>query len=182
MNRPHPLERNLALIGFMTAGKTLVGQTLSRLCGLPFVDVDALIESLEQMDVHQIFASKGEPYFRRVESAVLGQLCEGSGQIIGCGGGTVLAEENRLLLRRRCITFWLTVPMPEVLGRLENPQSPRRPLLEGQDIPEVVAALMRAREPLYQMADHAVPTEGRDPEEIAREIAWRAGLAVIGPV
>jgi shikimate kinase len=173
-----PEGRNLALIGFMTAGKTQVGAALSRLTGLAFVDVDEVVEGLEGMPVHRIFAEKAEPYFRRMEAAVLGDLCRGTGTIIGCGGGTVLVEENRVLLASRCVTVWLRVSRDEVLRRLEEPESPRRPLLEGFDLEETVSRLMPARDPLYRGADLEVETDGKTVEAIAREIALRLGLPV----
>lgn len=173
-----PEDRNLALVGFMTAGKSRVGAALARLTGLPFVDVDAVIERLEGAPVHRIFAEKGEAHFRRMESAVLRDLCRGAGTIIGCGGGTVLAEENRTLLAARCVTVWLRVSRDEVLRRLEEPGSPRRPLLEGLDPEETVARLLPARDPLYRGADLDVQTDNKAVEAIAREIAVRLGLPV----
>jgi shikimate kinase len=174
------MERNIALIGFMTAGKTHVGAALSAGTGLPFVDIDLLVEEVERMPVHRIFQVKGEPYFRRLESGILRTLCEGSGQIIGCGGGTVLAEENRRLLRERCRTVWLRVSAGAVLDRLEQPDSPRRPVLEGLDAGTVVPELLRQREPLYAGADLAVDTDRREPVEIARQIALWVGLPFVG--
>ncbi len=171
------LDRNIALIGFMAAGKTQVGAALSRRSGLPFVDVDALVESLEQAPVHRIFREKGEAYFRRLETIVLRNLCEGSGAIIGCGGGTVLAEENRRMLHERCILVWLRVSGGEVLDRLARPDSPRRPVLEGLDPARVVPDLLRAREPWYEEADFKIETDGRSVEDIAEEISLRLGLA-----
>ena len=173
-----PDGRNLALIGFMTAGKTQVGAALARLTGLSFVDIDAVVEGLEGMPVHRIFAEKGEPHFRRIEAAVLGDLCRGAGTIIGCGGGTVLVEENRALLAARCVIVWLRISRDEVLRRLEEPGSPRRPLLEGLDPEETVARLMPARDPFYRGADLEVETDNKTVEAVAREITLRLGLPV----
>lgn len=170
------IDRNVALIGFMTAGKSQVGQRLSWLTGMPFCDVDVLIEGLEGRPVHEIFATKGEPYFRALESQVLNQLCQGQGQIIGCGGGTILAAENRALLRQRCVTVWLRVSEHTVLDRLELPGNPRRPLLEGRDTPSVVHDLFVQREPLYAEADHVLDADGAAVAELADRIALRLGL------
>lgn len=164
----------------MTAGKTRVGQALSGICGLPFRDIDELVEALEGLPVHRIFQTRGEAYFRRIETTVLRGLCQSAGQIIGCGGGTVLAEENRRLLRERCVTVWLRVAEPEILARLEQPESPRRPLLEETDAEAVVSRLLRAREPLYSEADHVIETTGRPVEEIAREVALLLGFRAEG--
>jgi shikimate kinase len=172
------VDQNIALIGFMAAGKTRVGLALSSITGWPFRDIDALIEGIAQLPVHQIFEERGEAYFRQLETAVLRDLCQGRGQIIGCGGGTVLLEENRLRLRDRCYTVWLRVSMRTVLERLDEPQNPRRPLLEGRDFEAVIERLLQAREPLYREADWAVEAEGRGVDEIAREIAVQLGLPI----
>jgi shikimate kinase len=178
-------SQNIALIGFMAAGKTRVGEALSSMSGLPFRDIDALVEGIAQLPVHQIFRERGEAYFRRIEAAVLRELCQGSGQIIGCGGGTILLDENRALLRRRCHTVWLRVTEKEVMDRLAHSDSPRRPLLDGLDAELVVNRLMQARDPWYREADYAVEAEGREVEEVAREIAFLLGLSLLpgqGPV
>lgn len=169
-------EKNIALIGFMAAGKTQVGLRLAVRTGMPFVDIDALITQLEQRTVEEIFREKGEPYFRGVESRLLEELCRGGSQIIGCGGGTVLAEGNRMLLQSRCTTVWLRVSVDQVLLRLEDPAAPRRPLLEGLDPSRVVRDLLAVREPLYGLADHVVDTDGRTVDAVAEEIVVRLGL------
>ena len=172
-------DRNLALIGFMAAGKTRVGEELASLTAMPFCDVDVLIERLESLAIHEIFASKGEPYFRGLESQVLAQLCQGHGQIIGCGGGTVLAAENRSLLRDRCVTVWLRVSERTVLDRLEQPDNPRRPLLEGRDAPTVVRDLFLQRERFYAEANHVFDADGVAAPELAQRIALQLGLPTI---
>ena len=93
----------------------------------------------------------------------------------------MLSPENRRLLKERCVSVWLHVAPMEVLSRLEQPASPRRPLLEGQDPPALIPGLMRAREPLYGEADYRVETTGKAVEEIAREVALLLGLPIVGP-
>ncbi len=165
----------------MTAGKTRVGHALSGMTGLPFLDVDFLVEQIEGMPVSEIFRSRGEPYFRQIESTVLRDLCRGFGRIIGCGGGTVLSGDNRLLLKARCTTVWLRVSRAEVLCRLEDPGCGQRALLEGLDPGRVVEDLLRVREPYYREADQSVWTDRRSVEDVAREVAIRLGLGGPGP-
>ena len=165
----------------MTAGKTRVGEALAGRTGMPFVDVDSFITRLEQRPIHEIFRERGEPYFRKLEAQVLVQLCQGNGQIISCGGGTILLAENRELLAARCETVWLRVSEESVLDRLEQPDSPRRPLLEGLDTVEIVGRLLAQREPFYAQADHIVDTDGRHVLQVAEEIALRLGLPMVDP-
>jgi shikimate kinase len=169
---------NLAILGFMAAGKTRVGRELARATGLGFVDVDEEIERRVGLPVHRIFETRGEPFFREAESAALRELCGRTGVILACGGGTVLREQNRSLLREHCVRIWLRASRTEILARLARPSAPRRPLLEGQDVPVLVDALLREREPYYQECDLTVETDGRGPVEIAREIARRLRLPV----
>jgi shikimate kinase len=170
--------RNLALLGFMTAGKSRVGESLARLTGLPFIDLDGAIEERVGLPVHRIFAERGEPFFRNEESLALADLCRAAGTILACGGGTVLRPENRSILRERCVRIWLRVSRGEVLARLALPESPRRPLLEGKDVPALVDALLREREPLYGESELTVETDGRAPVEVAREIARRLRIPI----
>lgn len=170
--------RNLAILGFMAAGKTRVASELGRRTGLRVLDLDEEIERRVGLPVHRIFETQGEPYFRDLESRALREACAGSGLILACGGGTVLRAENRALLRERCVRVWLRVSREEILTRLGRPEAPRRPMLEGRDASALVEALLREREPFYRECDLAVETDRRTPAEIAGEIARRLRLPV----
>jgi shikimate kinase len=172
-------KRNIALIGFMAAGKTSVGLALSALTRIPFVDVDLCIEEAEGMSVAEIFAAKGEPYFREAEGAVFRRLCEGSGRIIGCGGGTLIDPRNRAALVDGCRTVWLRVSAEDVLNRIARPDAPVRPLVEGA--PRlIVPKLLQTRESLYGIADLTIETAGRGIDEIAQEIRFSLCLPPAG--
>jgi shikimate kinase len=167
---------NIALIGFMATGKTSVGRSLSARTGLPFQDVDELIEAAERMSVSEIFAARGEAYFRDRESAVFRRLCGGTGQIIGCGGGTLIDPQNMLILRSRCFAVWLRTSAEEILRRIEGPAAPPRPLIPEGDSVSAVTKLLRGREGLYQGADLVVDTDGRTVEEISDQIRLQLAL------
>lgn len=168
--------RNIALVGFMAAGKTSVGIRLAEQTGLPFYDVDRIVEDLEGASVADIFARRGEAYFREREGLIFRQVCEGSSQIIACGGGTVIDERNRDCLAARCVAVWLRASAGAILQRIAEPGAPVRPLVRNGDAGLVVPDLMRRREVLYAQADLVVETDGRPVDEIAREIAIRLGL------
>jgi shikimate kinase len=167
---------NIALIGFMAAGKSSVGQALSFRTGLPFRDVDLLIEESEGMTIGEIFAARGESHFREVEGRIFRGLCAGEGQIIGCGGGTLLDPLNRAALRTRCVTVWLKASPGELVRRLDASGRDARPLLKGADAGLIVPSLLAAREGLYQGADLPIETEGRSIDLIAEEIAHLLAL------
>src|SRR3989338_6836241 len=94
-------DKNITLIGFMAVGKSVVGQRLARKLKRPFVDLDRAIEAKEGMKVSEIFARKGETYFRKVEKETVRELLGRNGQVIAAGGGAVVDEENLNLFKAR---------------------------------------------------------------------------------
>lgn len=81
------------LCGFMGCGKTTVGKIAAKKLGYCFCDSDELIVEREGMSIPEIFAEKGEPYFRQVEAEVIKSLC-GKNIIVACGGGAMLNPDT----------------------------------------------------------------------------------------
>lgn len=162
---------NIILIGFMGSGKTTVGICLSYKMKRTFSDMDKMIERREGMSVSEIFAVRGEDYFRERETALLRDLKkEHSGGIFSAGGGTPLRAENRKLLSALGTVVWLKVSAETVYQRLEDDTT--RPLLQGADPMGKIKALLREREELYAAAaDLAVTTDKKTVGQIAEEIA-----------
>lgn len=165
-SRPNP---NLALIGFMGAGKSAAGERLAERMGYGFVDTDAVIESSLGMTVAEIFKTRGEGFFRNQEKAVLAARLPASQRtVFALGGGAVLDEENRALIRRRCRTVWLWVSSLTASRRIA-PSS--RPLLSNGCDGRRAEAVLESRRPLYaRLSDLVVSTESGTPEETARRI------------
>lgn len=160
---------NLFLIGFMGAGKSSVARRLGQLLGREVVEMDQHIARQEGMTIPEIFARKGEPYFRACETALLKSFVRGSPRIVSCGGGVPMREEN-VAAMGRCGTVVLLTARPEViLERVKDDHS--RPLLEGhKDIP-YITALMEQRRPRYEAAaDVVVDTSDLSVEEVSQEI------------
>ena len=95
----YELARPVFFVGFMGAGKTSVARKLARSAGVAAVDMDTYIERHCDMKVKQIFAESGEAGFRAIETDVLRELALGEPRLVSCGGGVVLAEENRIILK-----------------------------------------------------------------------------------
>jgi shikimate kinase len=161
---------NIALVGFMGAGKTAVGKRLAETLGAVFLDVDEIVEKLEGISVAQIFRERGEARFRQREHEVLRAACAGEGAVIGCGGGTVLDPRNRRLLEERCFTIWLKTSLATLTERLRETGHPRRPLLPAVGWEAVVRDLLEKREPFYQLADATVSTDGLAVDEVVARI------------
>ncbi|MDI6900216.1 MAG: 3-dehydroquinate synthase [Anaerosomatales bacterium] len=161
------------LIGFMGAGKSTVGELLARRMGLPFVDLDAEIEREAGMPVRRIFETSGEEGFRAAEERALRAIAEQPRAVVACGGGIILREDNRHLLRASGTVVYLAVSAPEALARIGDVSG--RPLLVG-DAKGMATSILDARLSLYRVtAHHTVDTHGRSAEEVAEEVARALG-------
>ena len=161
-------DANIALTGFMAAGKTVVSRRLARSLGWSFVDLDAVIEADEGLAVREIFASRGERYFREREKAALGQVLDGSEQVIALGGGAVVDPDNLRLLKERSLLIWLKVSPQTVLGRTGETND--RPLLQGPDRLKRIEELSAERESIYAEADFTVDTDELTVDQVVQRI------------
>lgn len=152
----------------MAAGKTVVGRSLARSLGWSFVDLDAVIEAGEGRPIPEIFTGRGEGYFREREKAALGQVLEGSGQVIALGGGAVVDPDNLRLLKERSLLIWLRVSPGTVLSRVG--QTEDRPLLRGPDRLKRIEELSAQREGIYAEAHVAVDTDELTQDEVVQRI------------
>lgn len=153
----------------MGAGKTSVAREISRTYELPMIDTDAEIEKIESIPAHEVFRTKGEPYFRDVESAALLGISRYRKSVIATGGGIVMRPENRERLKLLGTIFFLNTPETDILTRI-NPRT--RPALLGQKSPKMVAKqLYRVRLPIYnEISDHTIYTKEKSINTIASEI------------
>jgi shikimate kinase len=148
------IDRPIALVGLMGAGKTTVGRRLASALGLPFVDADHEIERAAGLSVAEIFARHGEADFRRGERRVIARLLEGPPHVLATGGGAFIDLEARALMRQKAITIWLKAPLDVLMRRVERRDD--RPLLRGADPEAVMRKLMAERYPIYAEADLVV--------------------------
>ena len=110
---------NVALFGFMGVGKSAVGKMLAEKLGLSFVDLDEEIVSRTGRSIESIFQEDGEERFRELERAVTKEYSALDGQVIACGGGTVIDPENLENLRRSSRMVLLTAEAEVILERVE---------------------------------------------------------------
>jgi shikimate kinase len=152
-------------VGFMGAGKTSTARKLARLAGCAAIDMDTYIERRCGMKVKEIFAEVGEEGFRSIETDILRELAAGESQLISCGGGVVLAPENRQILKEGGCVVYLKVTAQEAASRISNVAS--RPLFGNLENAQHV---LEGRLPLYEeVADICIETAGRGTGLIARE-------------
>lgn len=166
---PGTEKSNIAIIGFMGAGKTLVGKTLAAKTARQFIDTDTLIEETVGSSIPEIFREKGEDFFRQAEKSVLRRVLLNSGNsVISLGGGSVLDPENQGLIREYCLSVWLWVTPETALKRI-NLFS--RPLLNIPQTKKTANSLLEQRKYLYaKTADLVINTESGDGDDLAQRI------------
>lgn len=147
----------IILIGLMGCGKTTLGKELSKITGLPLLDMDAVIEEQIGKSIPDIFRDHGEAHFRSLETALLRYLTERRAfshtpPIISTGGGVVVRAENRELLRRLGFVVWLNAGTKDILQR--TARATNRPLLKVKNRRAVIERLQQERNPLYAAAAH----------------------------
>lgn len=149
------LNRTVALVGMMGAGKTSIGKRLAARLDVPFADADHHIEAAAGMSVAEIFAKYGEPEFRRLERSVIARLLGALPHVLATGGGAVMDEATRAKMKATAFTVWLKAPVDILLHRVMKRQEhdQARPLLNTGDMRGTLERLLAAREPVYALAD-----------------------------
>lgn len=179
MSTPH---QNIVLIGFMGSGKSSVGRLIAGRLGFQFIDTDSLIVQRAGMEIAEIFAREGEERFRDMETAALETLLHRDRCVIATGGGVVLRERNRTLLRELGFVVLLTASEEVIFERVSR--NSRRPLLQTANPRETVATLLAARQSAYAAAaqwtldNSALPHAAAADAVIAearRAFAWQGG-------
>ena len=152
----------------MATGKSAVGRNLARKLHRRFVDLDALIEKTEGRNVRDIFAEKGESYFRRLEKQALEQILSQQSQIIATGGGIILDEDNLTLLRQKSFLIGLTASTDVLVSRVGK--NSKRPLLKGVDVRARIEELLQQRQSRYAEADVIIDTSGLTINQVVEKI------------
>ena len=164
---PTGASRSIVLVGFMGAGKSTIGRLLARRLGLCFVETDAMISAREGKSIPEIFAERGEAYFRSLEGEVLALLAEKRAHVIATGGGFPCQPGAMERLRALGTVVWLAADFDASYERASRVGG--RPMLAGRSREET-AALYRAREPHYRQAHLAIETTRTSVDAVANRI------------
>lgn len=149
-----PDARPLILVGMPGAGKSTIGRQLAKRTGWTFRDSDAVLEERFGCSVRSYFEREGEASFRDAESAVLDELAKERRLVVATGGGAVLRESNRALMRERGQVVYLSCSPDELFRRLRSDN--QRPLLQVSDPRARLRELHQQRDPLYREVAHFV--------------------------
>lgn len=153
------------LIGFMGSGKTTLGRPLASRLGYDFLDLDKVIEEGEGFTVGEIFAARGEEYFRTLERRYLQDIIvHGGNAVVSTGGGTPCFNENMELMNTNGITVYLKLSPGMLADRLMAAKV-CRPLLAGkspEELLQYIVDTLAVREEHYERANVVVANPSRD--------------------
>ncbi len=159
------MKKIIFLVGFMGSGKSTIGILLSEYLGWEFVDLDKVIEEKEGMKIKDIFAVKGEDYFRNLEIKTLKDILSKEKVVVATGGGLGARREAMEIMKANGFVVWLDISFEEFMKRCGK--DPNRPLLKkGRGELE---KLFNERRKVYREADLRVDG-GQSPYFIVKSI------------
>lgn len=140
---------NIVLTGFMGSGKSTVGKLLADRLNYRFVDIDEKIAEYEGKTIPQIFETKGEAYFRKIETKMIQQAVGERAQVIATGGGAIMDDVNEKIIRQNsCFIIYLEADPDNILKRISDCKD--RPLIQGEDLAEKTMKLYDSRLERYR--------------------------------
>ncbi len=165
------MASRVVLVGFMCSGKSTVGRLLAERLGWDFVDFDQTIEQKENRRVAEIFRDDGETRFRALEAELTQEVEDRDAVVLAPGGGWVTQPGLVERLRPDSLFVWLRVQPETVYARQRLQTAVERPLLAVEQPLEAIRTILEGRLEHYSQADQVVDTDGRDPKEVAAQIA-----------
>ena len=152
----------------MGVGKSTIGRLLSKKLEMPFEDLDNRIEKRESLTIKEIFDSKGEEYFRKVEENEGLNIIKEEEKIIALGGGTFINQKVREEIKKTCLSVWLDLPPEKIFDRIK--QKKGRPLLMNAKSTKDVENIYLNRKKIYALADYRLDCVSKSAENIVNEI------------
>lgn len=163
----------LVLLGYMGCGKSAISKGIQESLDLERIDLDDYIEEKEGNTITNIFAEKGEIYFRKLETQSLQEVLElKKDYILSLGGGTPCFGNNMELINKQAKSIYLQAAVPTLVERL-LPEKAQRPLIariKDQDLPEFVGKHLFERSQFYSLAQIAVSVDKKSVTAIVEEI------------
>lgn len=154
----------------MGAGKSTIGRLLASELDFQFLDTDHIIEERSGANIAWIFDVEGEQGFRDRETGVLAEVILADRAVIATGGGIVLRQENRELLKASNMVIYLTASLDQLIKRTFKDK--KRPLLQVDDPKSKIKEIFEYRDPIYrEVADHVIVTDGSSSKHVVQRIS-----------
>ncbi len=167
---------NIILLGYMGSGKSTIGSKLASAINFEFIDLDDYIESKEGIAIPEIFETKGEIYFRKVEHNYLKEiLLKKTKYVLSLGGGTPCYAGNMELIKSTSVTisFYLKASIKELVTRLIK-EKERRPLvarfINEEELSEFIGKHLFERNYFYNQSDKQIVIDGKSKGKIVEEL------------
>ncbi len=162
---------SIILIGMSGSGKTTIGKELEKRTSYKLIDTDDMIKKIEGIEIEDIFKTKGEKYFRDLETATLKKIKNKKNLIVATGGGIILRTENVKILKNIGKIYLLNSSIDNLIKNLQTSKEVR-PLLEGEEeLSKKLKNMYQNRKELYEKScDNKIGVDKKTVEEIADEI------------
>ena len=160
-------KKNLVLLGFMGSGKSTIGSILANKLNLDFIDVDHQLEKEEGISISEIFSTKGESYFRKIEEKISIKLLKLNNKVISLGGGGFINNNIQRLVLKDGISFWLKWNSLTLINRVKR--NKKRPLIINTT-EKKLKKLIRDRSEAYNKAHYKIDCEILNKNEIVNKI------------
>ena len=153
----------------MGSGKTSIGKKLSKMMKFNFIDTDHLIEEKTGVDIPTIFEHEGESGFRKRENKILEDISNIENSVLGTGGGIIILEENRKIIKNMGFIVYLTASIKELVYRTE--QDRNRPLIKDGDTKKKIEEILKEREKIYEnISNIKISTDNYDTVKLSKII------------
>ena len=166
----------IILLGYMASGKSLIGEALSKILNIDFIDLDVFIENKYSSSVSELFKTKGELFFRKVERNALVELLDSKDDfVLSLGGGTPCYYDNMSVIKgNESISFYLRTDLSELVKRLHLVKD-QRPLVSHlknkNELTEFVGKHLFERSYFYNQADVSILNDGNLDKVLQKIIA-----------
>ena len=161
------MKKNLVLLGMPGSGKSSLGQLLAKITGLKLYDVDKLIVEETGLEIAQIFQTKGEEFFRKIEEKKTLEILKKTNNIIALGGGAFLNEKIRSKILKNDYSIWLKWDKETLTSRLAR--SKKRPITYSLKKDDIIK-LIEKRAKIYSLAKFKINCDKLSKQEIADKI------------
>ena len=162
-------SKNIFIIGSMGSGKTSIGKILAKKNNLSFLDTDHEIIRSCGYSIPDIFEEFGEEHFRNLETEQLRKMNALENHVISTGGGIILKNDNRKLMKELGIIIFLDINISSQVDRVKNRKN--RPLLNDKNLKDNLLSLKKTRDPIYKkISNYIIDVSGKERDQIINEI------------